>query len=1094
MTAPPERAKSVAVGTLGQLSSQALKALKDFKLQLKFSGKAALDKSAFDTMLDSMGYKRSREGLWEEFLTEVSEALGFKVSEVSEEGLKALYQQDMYGLLNPADNVDPGEALLRHVDHLMQEHDQDGSDAICRQEAQDMLTTFLGSTTPEEIDTLFDHLDEDKSLSLSSLELKKGLLKFAEPVDDLLPAEINYNVLDPAHTSVDEFLAVLEQYAVGSFAVNHHFLQSLGCCGHGSETPVQTLRFLTHYQIFSRGFLARVNKVKDMLPDQKHKDILAHNIEEEMGNYHEEDFEEMAKYDIKRESVDKIKHSELFDRCLRRLEEKIGVSFREFVSPDISEPLVSAFAACDTIPKLLGALYFASEFIVPHFYKYFVQALKFGCGFSNDEACFFILHCDLDEGHAAEMKKIVRDYADTKEKRLAMALAAISVLDARTEFMNRFSCEQNALTISVDKKAFAKADALYDQQASKWSREKPTCLSDFTGRPRVFEMCESHVLAGKVLDVGCGEGYVARKLLQMGAQKIVGSDISPGMIEKANLLKGPNEYYFTASCDQLRKRLVKESYNANIALGANFELGYFDLAVAVFLFNYTSIAQMKKTMVDVFKLLKPNGAFVFSVPHPFMVAHQKEQFGFDGAQQYAGHYFSLRDKSFPGKIKTTNGQTLDVRMCFKTMDDYFKTLQEVGFEIVHCEEARVKPEHMKQDPVFFSSVTDLPLHLIFKVKKPEVVVNLGSARTLDVLQEQIFWTPAVKRNLANSLVMPLSDAANKELTTVALRCYQDGVTAETFEMGKHALPSEWSATKRFASMMRNNIMRETGGALVRGLDMKELGGVEKLEQMTECSKIVYFILCSHLGMVDATARGRLFDVKSANLNAMDKKADNVLFSVSDTEAGWHTDGASRDAVYDVVSLLCISPAASGGEFKVSNFCNAFQKMRMMMPDFFFYELERPLPRDVLENGQGKGSIGVVTRLSRNEGLLAMRIRNNSYPILLQQGSQMRARYMRFWIETGHLKTGWKVPVLLKIAMDMLDDQLDAETCFHEALIRGDMIFANNSIIAHARDAFKNNPDGPPRHKVRAWIQVQKVMVLEESLLGGNQSQSDVHTN
>merc|ERR1711934_661726 len=126
-----------------------------------------------------------------------------------------------------------------------------------------------------------------------------------------------------------------------------------------------------------------------------------------------------------------------------------------------------------------------------------------------------------------------------------------------------------------------------------------------------------------------------------------------------------------------------------------------------------------------------------------------------------------------------------------------------------------------------------------------------------------------------------------------------------------------------------------------------------------------------------------------------------LFSVSDSEAGWHTDGASADATYDVVALLCISPAATGGAFRVANFCNAFQKMEFGVSDFLWYELKRPIPRDVLENGKGKGSIGVVTRLSRSEGLLALRIRCNSYPILVDKGDRMRARYMRFWIETGH---------------------------------------------------------------------------------------------
>ena len=87
--------------------------------------------------------------------------------------------------------------------------------------------------------------------------------------------------------------------------------------------------------------------------------------------------------------------------------------------------------------------------------------------------------------------------------------------------------------------------------------------------------------------------------------------------------------------------------------------------------------------------------------------------------------------------------------------------------------------------------------------------------------------------------------------------------------------------------------------------------------------------------------------------------------------------------------------------------------------------------------------------------------------------------MRHWIETGHDKTFWKVPTLLKIAMDVLDDHLDDACCFHQSLERGDMIFANNAMLAHARDQFKNDPNAPPRHKVRAWIQVQKAAILNE---------------
>jgi len=294
--------------------------------------------------------------------------------------------------------------------------------------------------------------------------------------------------------------------------------------------------------------------------------------------------------------------------------------------------------------------------------------------------------------------------------------------------------------------------------------------------------------------------------------------------------------------------------------------------------------------------------------------------------------------------------------------------------------------------------------------------------------------------------------------------------------------------------------------------MDKLGGVMELDKMTACSKIAYYLICEHIGTVDGSARGKLFDVKSdvnargklfdvkaksAGIDAADKKNDNVLFSVSDTEAGWHTDGASKDTVYDVVGLLCISPAAKGGKFKFSNgrslclllfsryvfilcshnsfaACNVYDEIAKAMPKFMMHELTRMLPRDVLENGNGKGLTDIDSSLSRSEDILAMRIRYNSYPIYATEGDRMRFRYMRYWIETGHTKTGWRVPTLLRIAMDILDDELDKACVFHERLDRGDIIFANNAMLAHARDAFENIPGEPPRHKVRAWLQIQKV--------------------
>ena len=66
---------------------------------------------------------------------------------------------------------------------------------------------------------------------------------------------------------------------------------------------------------------------------------------------------------------------------------------------------------------------------------------------------------------------------------------------------------------------------MFDQNAEQWARQEPMILWDFTARPLVLQ--ELAPLTGKhVLDLGCGEGYVARLVAQAGAQ-LVSASISP---------------------------------------------------------------------------------------------------------------------------------------------------------------------------------------------------------------------------------------------------------------------------------------------------------------------------------------------------------------------------------------------------------------------------------------------------------------------------------------------------------------------------------------------------------------------------------------
>src|ERR1700722_7567941 len=73
---------------------------------------------------------------------------------------------------------------------------------------------------------------------------------------------------------------------------------------------------------------------------------------------------------------------------------------------------------------------------------------------------------------------------------------------------------------------------MFDRSADQWARQEPMILSDFTARPLVLQ--ELAPVTGKhVLDLGCGEGYVARLVAQAGAQWVFGIHCSRGIVGRA---------------------------------------------------------------------------------------------------------------------------------------------------------------------------------------------------------------------------------------------------------------------------------------------------------------------------------------------------------------------------------------------------------------------------------------------------------------------------------------------------------------------------------------------------------------------------------
>src|ERR1700739_3050562 len=145
---------------------------------------------------------------------------------------------------------------------------------------------------------------------------------------------------------------------------------------------------------------------------------------------------------------------------------------------------------------------------------------------------------------------------------------------------------------------------MFDENADQWSRQERMILSDFTARPLVLQ--ELAPLTGKhVLDLGCGEGYVARLVAQAGAQSVFGIDISSEMIDRARQAAAG------APCPMTFR-------SGNAIHFREFPREQFDRVIAVFMVSYLSRAEMTEVFRTVRSRLAPAGRFIFTVPHPFL--------------------------------------------------------------------------------------------------------------------------------------------------------------------------------------------------------------------------------------------------------------------------------------------------------------------------------------------------------------------------------------------------------------------------------------------------------------------------------------------
>lgn len=257
----------------------------------------------------------------------------------------------------------------------------------------------------------------------------------------------------------------------------------------------------------------------------------------------------------------------------------------------------------------------------------------------------------------------------------------------------------------------------WDEASESWSnfvQDGKDYYREELNNPATFRLI-GNVKGKHVLDLACGEGYNTRILAKKGAL-VVGVDFSERMIELA------------------RKEEKKERQNINYYVSDAADMrwlssNYFDL-VACFM-SLQDIEPYEDAISEVARVLKKNGRFIFSIPHPCF-----EQASLDDGECISGWKYEegtentsekkalhMEIKRYFGIIKYKVSWNMERLVepfkttgFHRTLTDYSQTLYENGLLILRLVEPRPTSRAVSKHPSL-RKVTKIPQSIIIEAIK-----------------------------------------------------------------------------------------------------------------------------------------------------------------------------------------------------------------------------------------------------------------------------------------------------------------------------------------------------------------------------------------
>ncbi len=277
-----------------------------------------------------------------------------------------------------------------------------------------------------------------------------------------------------------------------------------------------------------------------------------------------------------------------------------------------------------------------------------------------------------------------------------------------------------------------------------------------------------------------------------------------------------------------------------------------------------------------------------------------------------------------------------------------------------------------------------------------------------------------------------SEAEITELEAAVSAAQATGKPRDQLTRADFPLPKLAAASRHWLRELADG----RGFMLLRGLPVERWGD--------EVASLAYLGLGLHMGgLASQNAAGDLLGhVRDTGADPADPK---VRLYRTNAAQGFHTDGA------DVIGLLCLRTAQSGGESRIASSITVFNEILAARPDLVPLLFE-PWHFD-RQGEQGAGEDPTF-----------------AIPLCYWDGQHLRTFYIGWYIRDAQQHAG--VPRLTQEQEDLLAliDAVADRCALDMEFQPGDIQLLKNSSILHGRAAFSDWPEPErKRHLLRLWI-------------------------